>query len=100
MSEVKVICNAHCFNATPNHSMKKNTTWSSKNESLKVFHISQHPLLQFPSMMYQSQFQTLLLIFSVLHRTMVQTDFEVPMEEIGLKTCITGYHHFRRLASR
>jgi len=31
---------------------------------------------------------------------MVQTDLERAMEEIGSKTCITGYHHFWRLASR
>jgi len=37
MSEVKAICNAHCFNATLQHSMKRNTTLSSKKGSLKVF---------------------------------------------------------------
>jgi len=37
MSEVKVICNAHCFNATPQRSMKTNTTSSSKNGSSKPF---------------------------------------------------------------
>jgi len=37
MSEVKTIWNAHCFNAIPPHSMKKNTTSSSKKTSLKVF---------------------------------------------------------------
>jgi len=37
MSEVKAICNAHCFNATPHHIIKTNTTSSSKKGSLKVF---------------------------------------------------------------
>jgi len=37
MSEVKAICNAHCFNGTPQHNMKSNTTSSSKKRSLKVF---------------------------------------------------------------